>query len=46
MEVLIPVNHYGSKFVITLQDNLMSARDERVALMNEVSVDEYEEEQG
>ncbi|KAG8706829.1 hypothetical protein FRC08_000842 [Ceratobasidium sp. 394] len=34
--VLIPVNHYGSKFVVLAQDNLMNSRDERVALMNEI----------
>ncbi|KAG8779852.1 hypothetical protein FRC12_023788 [Ceratobasidium sp. 428] len=34
--VLIPVNHYGSKFVVAAEDNLMSARDERVGLMNEI----------
>ncbi|KAF8595168.1 hypothetical protein BDV93DRAFT_564656 [Ceratobasidium sp. AG-I] len=33
--ILIPVNHYGSKYVTSSQDNLMKARDERVALMNE-----------
>ena len=35
--VLVPVNHYGSKYVIASQDSLMKARDERVALMNEAS---------
>ncbi|KAG9120665.1 hypothetical protein FRC07_003764 [Ceratobasidium sp. 392] len=34
--VLFPVNHQGSKFVVAAQDRLMSARDERIALMNEV----------
>lgn len=34
--VLIPVNHYGSKYVVASQESLMRARDERVALMNEV----------
>lgn len=30
------MNHYASKVVVVAQDNLMKARDERVALMNEV----------
>lgn len=30
------MNHFASKVVIDAQDNLMKARDERVALMNEV----------
>ncbi|KAG8740134.1 hypothetical protein FRC10_004719 [Ceratobasidium sp. 414] len=34
--VLIPVNHYGSKFAVVAQDNLMNSRDERIALMNEI----------
>ena len=34
--LLIPINHFASKVVIGAQDNLMKARDERVALMNEV----------
>lgn len=34
--MFVPVNHYASKFVVEAQDNLMKARDERVALMNEV----------
>ncbi|CEL57922.1 ATP-dependent bile acid permease OS=Saccharomyces cerevisiae (strain ATCC 204508 / S288c) GN=YBT1 PE=1 SV=2 [Rhizoctonia solani AG-1 IB] len=32
----LPLNHFASKVVIDAQDNLMKARDERVALMNEV----------
>ncbi|QRW19137.1 ABC transporter [Rhizoctonia solani] len=32
----LPMNHFASKVVIDAQDNLMKARDERVALMNEV----------
>jgi hypothetical protein len=35
--VFLPMNHFASKVVIDAQDNLMKARDERVALMNEVS---------
>lgn len=31
------MNHYASKVVVGAQENLMKARDERVALMNEVS---------
>ncbi|KLO19365.1 multidrug resistance-associated ABC transporter [Schizopora paradoxa] len=34
--LLIPINHFASKVVVGAQDNLMKARDERVALMNEV----------
>ncbi|ELU41878.1 ATP-dependent bile acid transporter [Rhizoctonia solani AG-1 IA] len=34
--VFLPMNHFASKVVIDAQDNLMKARDERVALMNEV----------
>ncbi len=30
------MNHYAGKVVVVAQDNLMKARDERVALMNEV----------
>ena len=36
--VFIPMNHFASKVVVRAQDNLMKARDERVALMNEVSI--------
>ncbi|KAJ7476731.1 multidrug resistance-associated ABC transporter [Mycena latifolia] len=32
----LPLNHYAGKVVSGAQDNLMKARDERVALMNEV----------
>ncbi|CAE6396057.1 unnamed protein product [Rhizoctonia solani] len=32
----LPMNHFASKVVIDAQDNLMKARDERVALMNEL----------
>ena len=30
------MNHFAGKIVVSAQDNLMRARDERVALMNEV----------
>jgi len=30
------MNHYAGKVVVRAQDGLMKARDERVALMNEV----------
>ena len=32
----LPLNHFVGKVVVGAQDNLMKARDERVALMNEV----------
>ncbi|KAJ9112543.1 hypothetical protein QFC19_000558 [Naganishia cerealis] len=32
----LPLNHFASKVVVTTQDNLMKARDERTALMNEI----------
>ena len=34
--LFLPVNHFAGKIVFGAQDNLMKARDERVALMNEV----------
>lgn len=34
--LFLPLNHYAGKVVVDAQDNLMKARDERVALMNEV----------
>lgn len=34
--LFLPMNHFASKVVIDAQDNLMKARDERVALMNEL----------
>lgn len=37
LPVFLPLNHYASVFVVSAQDNLMKARDERVSLMNEVS---------
>lgn len=33
--LFLPLNHLASKIVVTAQDNLMKARDERTALMNE-----------
>jgi len=30
------MNHYAGKVVVVAQDSLMKARDERVALMNEI----------
>ena len=34
--LFLPMNHYAGKVVVVAQENLMKARDERVALMNEV----------
>ena len=34
--VFMPINHYASKLMVTVQEDLMKARDERVSLMNEV----------
>ena len=34
--LFLPLNHFASKVVVSAQDNLMKARDERVSLMNEV----------
>ncbi|KAF8842919.1 P-loop containing nucleoside triphosphate hydrolase protein [Paxillus ammoniavirescens] len=34
--LFLPMNHYGGKVVVGAQENLMKARDERVALMNEI----------
>ncbi|KAF9225872.1 multidrug resistance-associated ABC transporter [Gyrodon lividus] len=34
--LFLPLNHYGGKVVVGAQENLMKARDERVALMNEI----------
>lgn len=36
--LFLPMNHYASKVVVGAQENLMKARDERVSLMNEVSL--------
>ena len=35
--LFLPMNHFAGKVVVGAQDNLMKARDERVALMNEVN---------
>lgn len=32
----LPLNHLASKVVVNAQENLMKARDQRTALMNEV----------
>ncbi|KAJ7512914.1 multidrug resistance-associated ABC transporter [Mycena galericulata] len=34
--LFLPLNHFAGKIVVGAQDNLMKARDERVALMNEI----------
>ncbi|TFY65276.1 hypothetical protein EVJ58_g2068 [Rhodofomes roseus] len=34
--LFLPLNHFASKIVVSAQDNLMKARDERVSLMNEI----------
>ncbi|KAI0040180.1 ATP-binding cassette transporter [Auriscalpium vulgare] len=34
--LFLPLNHFAGKVVVGAQDNLMKARDERVALMNEI----------
>lgn len=34
--LFLPLNHFAGKVVVGAQDNLMKARDERIALMNEV----------
>ncbi|KAJ7640732.1 multidrug resistance-associated ABC transporter [Mycena polygramma] len=34
--LFLPLNHFAGKIVVSAQDNLMKARDERVALMNEI----------
>ncbi|RDB27902.1 ATP-dependent bile acid permease [Hypsizygus marmoreus] len=34
--LFLPLNHYAGKVVVGAQDSLMKARDERVALMNEI----------
>jgi hypothetical protein len=36
--LFLPMNHFAGKIVVGAQDNLMKARDETVALMNEVGV--------
>jgi hypothetical protein len=35
--LFLPINHFAGNVVVGAQNNLMKARDERVALMNEVS---------
>lgn len=39
--LFLPLNHFAGKVVVGAQDNLMKARDERVALMNEVREPSY-----
>ena len=34
--LFLPLNHFAGKIVVGAQENLMKARDERVALMNEI----------
>ncbi|KAI0676238.1 multidrug resistance-associated ABC transporter [Trametes maxima] len=34
--LLLPLNHFAGKVVVSAEDNLMKSRDERVALMNEI----------
>lgn len=34
--LFLPLNHLAGKVIVNAQDSLMKARDERVALMNEV----------
>jgi hypothetical protein len=34
--LFLPLNHFAGRIVVGAQDNLMKARDERVALMNEI----------
>ncbi|KAJ7512873.1 multidrug resistance-associated ABC transporter [Mycena galericulata] len=34
--LFLPLNHFAGKVVVDAEDNLMKARDERVALMNEI----------
>ncbi|TFK34287.1 multidrug resistance-associated ABC transporter [Crucibulum laeve] len=34
--VFLPLNHFAQKIIMGAQENLMKARDERVALMNEI----------
>lgn len=36
--LFLPMNHFAGKIVVVAQENLMKARDERVTLMNEVSI--------
>jgi hypothetical protein len=32
----LPLNHFAGKIFVDVEDKLMKARDERVALMNEI----------
>ena len=34
--LFLPLNHFAGKIVVSAQENLMKAKDERVALMNEI----------
>jgi hypothetical protein len=34
--LFLPLNHFAGKIVVGAQESLMKARDERVALMNEI----------
>jgi hypothetical protein len=34
--LFLPLNHFAGKIVVGAQENLMKAKDERVALMNEI----------
>ncbi|KAH7906727.1 multidrug resistance-associated ABC transporter [Hygrophoropsis aurantiaca] len=34
--LFLPLNHFAGKVVVSAQENLMKARDERVSLMNEI----------
>ncbi|KAH7925973.1 P-loop containing nucleoside triphosphate hydrolase protein [Leucogyrophana mollusca] len=34
--LFLPLNHFAGKVIVTAQENLMKARDERVSLMNEI----------
>jgi len=34
--LFLPMNHWAGKVVVDAQENIMKARDERVALMNEI----------
>ena len=34
--LFLPLNHFAGKVIVSAQDNLMKARDERVSLMNEI----------
>ena len=34
--LFLPLNHFAGKVIVSAQDNLMNARDERVSLMNEI----------